>query len=248
MFGGRAAMARVDVEALIAHMDREIRYQKRLIPAIVRETGLETYAPLHYAWPTYRAFLESYAPRKGGLLLCGLNPGPYGVGQTGIPFTDVRTAKARLNRIPFDRDIPGHAPPRLHDLLTLTWERSSLCMHTFFDHAYGGVEGAYEDLFVTAFSWLLFVDRARKPWNVTPADSPLRTRPDLERAASRMIRGLLPILEPRGVVMIGRHAEARIPSHLPQNLPRVAVRHPAREPPRTWGMDVARELTAASLL
>src|SRR4051794_13204097 len=75
-----------------------------------RRAGPHAWNPPLDAAATYRKFLSAYPRERGAILLLGLNPGPHGMAQTGIPFTDCRTAKSRLG---LDLCIPGHAPDDL---------------------------------------------------------------------------------------------------------------------------------------
>ena len=47
------------------------------------------YAPLDYAWGGYKSYITNFAPQKARGLFIGMNPGPFGMAQTGIPFGDV---------------------------------------------------------------------------------------------------------------------------------------------------------------
>lgn len=45
------------------------------------------YNPLEYAWETHRCYAERYCrggPRGQRVLFLGMNPGPYGMAQTGV--------------------------------------------------------------------------------------------------------------------------------------------------------------------
>ena len=44
------------------------------------------YNPLDYAFSVYREYLERFVPGPGGRIFLGMNPGPWGMAQTGIPF------------------------------------------------------------------------------------------------------------------------------------------------------------------
>jgi len=243
------ARGKVDVEAFVAHTRRVVDANATIRRRVARETGIDVHLPYDYAWDVHERWLRHYQPReKGSLLFVALNPGPYGATQTGVPFTDVRTARSRLPKLGFDEEIPGRAPKSLRDLLVLTYERSSLCVYTMIDHGWGGPEAFGADVCVFPYSPLLYVDRDRKPWNVTPEEARLRRRADLEEAFRANVRGLLDILAPRGAVAVGRHAGERLPAALPDGFPVVEVRHPAREPPKTWGRDVVKAIRARGLL
>ena len=81
------------------------RMSKRLI-TITRElsrgmNGLSfsepvsyVYNPLEYAWKSHKSYLEKYGEGKGRVLLIGMNPGPWGMAQTGVPFGEVNPIPA----------------------------------------------------------------------------------------------------------------------------------------------------------
>ena len=46
------------------------------------------YNPLEYAWDMHRAYLKRYGAGHPRTLLVGMNPGPFGMAQTGVPFGD----------------------------------------------------------------------------------------------------------------------------------------------------------------
>ena len=47
------------------------------------------YNPLSYARPGYAAYVERYGSRPKRVVLVGMNPGPFGMVQTGVPFGHV---------------------------------------------------------------------------------------------------------------------------------------------------------------
>jgi single-strand selective monofunctional uracil DNA glycosylase len=47
------------------------------------------YDPLRYAWAPFVDYLRRYARPRPEAVLLGMNPGPFGMAQTGIPFGDV---------------------------------------------------------------------------------------------------------------------------------------------------------------
>src|SRR5262245_24253909 len=54
------------------------------------------YAPLEYARGPHEAYLERFGTGKKEVLLVGMNPGPFGMAQTGVPFGDVGMVKSFL--------------------------------------------------------------------------------------------------------------------------------------------------------
>jgi hypothetical protein len=54
------------------------------------------YNPLEYAGKAYACYLQRYGQRPKEVIFVGMNPGPWGMAQTGIPFGDVEIAKEWL--------------------------------------------------------------------------------------------------------------------------------------------------------
>lgn len=42
------------------------------------------YNPLEYAWETHRCYVEKYCLPGQKILFLGMNPGPFGMAQTGV--------------------------------------------------------------------------------------------------------------------------------------------------------------------
>src|SRR5215211_3690473 len=51
------------------------------------------YNPLDYAWNNYNTYLERFGARPREVVLIGMNPGPWGMMQTGVPFGDPRIVR-----------------------------------------------------------------------------------------------------------------------------------------------------------
>ena len=51
------------------------------------------YNPLEYAWEGHRQYLERFADRQKRVVFMGMNPGPWGMSQTGVPFGEVNMVR-----------------------------------------------------------------------------------------------------------------------------------------------------------
>ena len=54
------------------------------------------YNPLDYAGRTHRLFLRRFADSPKRVVFLGMNPGPFGMAQTGVPFGDVEMTRGWL--------------------------------------------------------------------------------------------------------------------------------------------------------
>ena len=48
-----------------------------------------TYNPLTYAWGPHEQYVRTYGNGEKSHLFLGMNPGPFGMAQTGVPFGEV---------------------------------------------------------------------------------------------------------------------------------------------------------------
>ncbi|HEV8376101.1 MAG TPA: uracil-DNA glycosylase family protein [Candidatus Polarisedimenticolia bacterium] len=198
------------------------------------------------------------------ILIFGLNPGPYGMAQTGIPFTDIKRLRqklpdlaARIRRRYGECEIPGLAPSSLRPFLTRSFESSSVRFYRFLDLGWECAEEGWKHVAVANACPLLFVE---------PASRSNRTPADLRRAASRGIRNDLrarelcqactrlrclaaheaeQALDPRGVILLGKDVQRALAESFEGKLGRNAVvhwEHPARAVPERWARGLLEEL------
>ncbi|MDR0633462.1 MAG: single-stranded DNA-binding protein, partial [Azoarcus sp.] len=51
------------------------------------------YNPLDYAWPAHEAYLLQFGGSRKKVVFLGMNPGPFGMVQTGVPFGEVAAVR-----------------------------------------------------------------------------------------------------------------------------------------------------------
>lgn len=107
-----------------------------------------------------RFFSKFYNDSAKRHIIIGINPGRFGAGSTGIPFTDTKRLSEKCGL-----SIPG----------LVTHETSSAFIYEMID-AYGGVDKFYSDFYVTAVSPLGFTKQGRnRHLNYNYYDSPALT-------------------------------------------------------------------------
>lgn len=236
---------------------------ERLSPRIAAATGWRVWNPGRYGAPWHRLFREAYPLRERPILLFGLNPGPYGMGQTGIPFTDVRRLRRCLPRLEQklrERGrvprVPGLAPRSLRPFLTREFESSAVRVYRFLETGWGSAEEGWRRVGVANSCPLLFMDRTGK--NRTPADlgAAIRRRIGASPRAARLCRAVeaqrgesaleaIAAAKPRGVVLLGKDVQGCLGSGLTGRLGEgkvLAWRHPARAVPELWARGLLESL------
>ncbi|MEY2548001.1 MAG: single-strand selective monofunctional uracil glycosylase [Verrucomicrobiota bacterium] len=107
------------------------------------------YNPLRYAWRAHELYLRRYANTPKRVLFLGMNPGPFGMAQTGVPFGQVAAVRDWLGIT-----APIERPPREHPKRFVTGfdcERSEVSgqrLWGLFAKRFGVPEKFFRDHFV----------------------------------------------------------------------------------------------------
>jgi len=210
--------------------------------------GLPTafvYNPLAYAQKSHEAYLERYGEGRGRVLLLGMNPGPYGMMQTGVPFGDVKLVREFLGI-----EARVTAPKAQHParpILGFECSRSEVSGTRVWSWArdrFGSAERFFERFFVVNYCPLAFLEESGK--NRTPDKLPAAEQGPLFAACDRALTRLSERLEPSLVVGIGGFAEAAARRTLGASGVRIGcVLHPSPANPRAnsgWARIVEQQL------
>jgi len=207
------------------------------------------YDPLDYAWQAHAAYLTMARPRPRALLL-GMNPGPFGMVQTGVPFGEVDATRDFLG---IDHGV--RAPRRQHPkrpVLGFGCTRSEVSGRRFWGlmrARFGSRARFFRAGFV--WNWCPLAFTASGGANVTPDKLPARARTVIERACDRALAEVVEILEPRMVIGVGAFAQACAERALGDRVPVHTVLHPSPASPaanRGWDRAARAQLRACGFL
>src|SRR5262249_29303829 len=70
------------------------------------------YRPLKYAWGPHQEYLRRFGRGPKRVVFLGMNPGPFGMAQTGIPFGEVRAVRDWLGITAHVEQPACHHPKR----------------------------------------------------------------------------------------------------------------------------------------
>ena len=169
---------------------------------------LHVYNPLVYASAPHAEYLRRFASGRKEVLFVGMNPGPFGMAQTGVPFGDVSMVRDWMGiEAPVGRPDSEH-PKR--PVLGFSCERSEVSgtrLWGWVRDRFGSPEKFFERFFVWNYCPLCFLEASGR--NRTPDKLPAAERSPLFEACDRALRGLVDELGPRWVVGVGKFAEDR---------------------------------------
>ena len=208
------------------------------------------YNPLEYAMRPHHEYLRRYATGPRRVVFLGMNPGPFGMAQTGVPFGEVSRVRDWLGidapvgqppRINPKRPIQGFACPRTEVSGTRLW--GAIEAH------FGKPERFFAGNFVANYCPLVFMEESGR--NCTPDKLPSAEREPLFAACDRFLLDLVRILEPEWVIGVGAFAAQRAQACLGDRGMQVGqILHPSPANPRAnrdWEGEVRRQLSALGL-
>ena len=167
------------------------------------------YNPLEYAWKAHEIFIEKFGAGKKKIIFLGMNPGPWGMAQTGLPFGEIAAATNWLGI----RTEVGH-PENEHPKRIIEGfgcgrsEVSGKRLWGLMSERFGSPENFFSDHWVANYCPLSFMTETGK--NFTPDKLPKEQRDMLFEACDQHLRATAGILEPEWMLGIGKFAETRI--------------------------------------
>jgi single-strand selective monofunctional uracil DNA glycosylase len=203
------------------------------------------YHPLLYARAPWEAYLARYGRGKKDVVLVGMNPGPFGMAQTGVPFGDVAMVRDWLG-ITGRVESPAKTHPK-RPVLGFACARGEVSGARLWGLArdrFGTPDRFFERFFVANYCPLAFLEESGL--NRTPDKLPERERRPLFEACDAALRLTIETLSPRLVIGVGKFAEGRARAAL-LGLPVTigGIPHPSPASPaanRGWAASAAAAL------
>jgi single-strand selective monofunctional uracil DNA glycosylase len=202
------------------------------------------YNPLDYAWAPNAVYLRRFGQGRKKVVFVGMNPGPFGMVQTGVPFGEIAAVRDWMG-IVGEVGRPAVENPK-RPIEGFACERSEVSgrrLWGLFAERFGSAEAFFAEHFVANYCPLAFFDGGR---NLTPDKLPAAEQAPLLAACDAHLRQLVEVLEPEWVIGVGAWAEQRARealAGLPLKFGRVL--HPSPASPaanRGWSEAATRQL------
>lgn len=164
------------------------------------------YNPLSYAWKSHHAYLLRSQPDTTRVLFLGMNPGPWGMAQTGVPFGQVAAVRDWLKiDEPIERPKREHPKRPIEGLLCKRSEVSGERLWNLFRSRFEKPERFFREHFVTNYCPLVFMEESAR--NRTPDKLPAAEANSLQTACDEHLRSVIECLGPKYLVGVGAYAE-----------------------------------------
>jgi single-strand selective monofunctional uracil DNA glycosylase len=205
------------------------------------------YNPLGYARIPHEAYLTRYGASRKRVVFLGMNPGPFGMSQTGVPFGAIEPVRDWL-RLEVKVKRPRNEHPK-RPVLGLDCTRNEVSG----ERLWGGIrahwqtpERFFAEHFIVNYCPLVFLEQSGR--NRTPDKLPAAEQTPLFAACNRHLQRVIDALAPEWVIAIGAFAEARARAALDGRETRIGrILHPSPANPRAqrdWAGSARRELEA----
>lgn len=210
---------------------------------------VSVYNPLDYAWPGFERY-ASYLSDGVKYVFLGMNPGPWGMAQTGVPFGEVEAVK---NFLGIDELVISRPSNELSDYPVNGFdctrsEVSGKRLWGLFRQRYGESDKFFSENFVLNYCPLLFLSgrpggRAR---NLTPDKLDMTERRKLFAPCDNCLRQVIELIKPEYLIGVGVFAASKAQDVLTgMDIKIVKILHPSPASPQSnndWAGKVTRQL------
>ena len=205
------------------------------------------YNPLDYAWPLHEQYLRLATRTKKRIVFLGMNPGPFGMAQTGVPFGEVAAVRDWLG---LDAKItpPAAVHPKrpIEGLNCPRSEVSGRRLWGLFAERFESAPAFFADHFIANHCPLAFLEDTGR--NRTPDKLPVTEAAPLMKICDEHLRRIVTILEPEWIIAVGGFAEKRAITALDGlNVGIGKILHPSPASPaanRGWAEQATAQLEA----
>lgn len=203
------------------------------------------YNPLDYAFAVHERYLRRYGEGRKRVVFVGMNPGPFGMAQIGVPFGEIGSARDWLGlEGPVGQPAQTNPKRPVEGFACKRSEVSGQRLWGLFRDRFGRPEIFFEDHFVANYCPLAFFEDGR---NLTPDKLPMTEQLPLLAACDTHLRALVETVRPEWVIGIGNWAEKRVTAALAA-VPELRfgrILHPSPASPaanRGWSEAATRQL------
>lgn len=217
------------------------------------------YNPLQYAFAPYQAYVERYGATQKRVVLLGMNPGPFGMMQTGVPFGEVAAVRDWMSiRAPVQRPVQQHPKRPIEGFDCARSEVSGRRLWGWAALRFGTAEAFFGERFVLNYCPLVFLEASGR--NLTPDKLPAAERRAVAEACDRHLATALAVLQPEWAIGIGGFAERclrgvlegdRVDAALARRVQVAQILHPSPASPaanRGWAEAVDQRFAELGLL
>lgn len=208
------------------------------------------YNPLIYARASHEQYIDRYGRGTRDVIFLGMNPGPWGMAQTGVPFGDIAMVRDWLGiEVNVGKPPCEHRKRPVDGFKCRRSEVSGTRLWGWARDRFGPPEKFFERFFVWNYCPLSFMLESGA--NLTPEKLPASEREPLFDACDDALRALVKHMNPKWIVGVGKFGEQRARHALNGRVPNIGcVLHPSPASPaanRGWAEQAEAQLHAMGI-
>ena len=208
------------------------------------------YNPLVYAREPYEIYLKKHGNPAAKIILLGMNPGPWGMAQTGVPFGEISVVRDWLQiTAPVEKPENEHPKRPIEGFNCVKSEVSGRRLWGWAKNSFGTPERFFSRFFVANYCPLVFMEAGGR--NRTPNTLLAAERKPLLQICDRALRQTVELFRPKHVIGIGAFAEQRAKTALAGfDISIGRITHPSPANPkanRGWEKTITKELKSLGI-
>jgi single-strand selective monofunctional uracil DNA glycosylase len=207
------------------------------------------YRTLDYTWEAHRIYLERFGKGKKRVVFLGMNPGPFGMAQTGVPFGEVAAVRDWMGiEAPIGRPADEHPKRPVEGFACARSEVSGRRLWGLFSERFGTADAFFRDHFVLNYCPLVWMSATGA--NLTPDKLSAAEMAPVEVACQAHLCEVVSLLKPDWLIGVGGFAEERLRRAAEASGSKAEigrVLHPSPASPaanRGWSEAASRQLAA----
>ncbi|MBG7607498.1 MAG: single-stranded DNA-binding protein [Verrucomicrobia bacterium] len=168
-----------------------------------------TYLTVDYASDGYESYLRKFGNSKKRVLMLGMNPGPYGMAQTGVPFGEIGLVRDWMELNPkIGKPANEHPKRPITGMDCPKSEVSGRRLWGLFSEKFPKAEDFFKDHLAINFCPLIWMKDTGA--NLTPDKIKATEMVAVDSACQKHLRRLIELLEPQYLIGVGAYAEKKM--------------------------------------
>lgn len=212
------------------------------------EPVTHVYNPLRYGWEAHQLYMRRFGNSRKRVVFLGMNPGPFGMAQTCVPFGEVAAVRDWMGiQAPIGKPPVEHPKRPVEGFDCPKSEVSGRRLWGLMQERFGAADHFFAEHYVINYCPLLFLDGADgKCRNLTPDKLKASQTSRMYDACDAHLRAVLDGLEPDWLIGVGGFGEQKLRDlnwSRPHQLGRIL--HPSPASPvanRGWAEAATRQL------
>jgi single-strand selective monofunctional uracil DNA glycosylase len=180
-----------------------------LRPLVFSGPVSHSYLTIDYAREGYEGYLKKFGDSSKRVLFLGMNPGPYGMAQTGVPFGEVAMVRDWMGLNPkIGRPANEHTKRRISGMECEKSEVSGRRLWGLFSQRFPKAEDFFAGHLAINFCPLIWMKDTGA--NLTPDKIRAGEMEAVDAACQRHLQTMIRILEPVFLIGVGGYAERQM--------------------------------------